>query len=114
GSTQRQVVLQLSNVLQGILAQDLLPSADRSRRVLAYAMMIATSAFRNETRENKITQLENTMQVSAKDGMILMDNHLAELYERCLITYDTAVSRARRADIIAKDNQSGKGQPVRR
>ena len=114
GSTQRQVILQLSNVLQGILAQDLLPSADRSRRVLAYEMMIATPAIRNGIRENKITQLENTMQVSAKDGMVLMDNYLAELYERCLITYDTAVSRARRADNIVKDNQPANGQPARR
>jgi twitching motility protein PilT len=104
----------LSNVLQGILAQDLLPSADRSRRVLAYEMMIATPAIRNGIRENKITQLENTMQVSAKDGMVLMDNYLAELYERCLITYDTAVSRARRADSIVKDNQPANGQPARR
>src|SRR5882762_10449070 len=78
-------------------------SADGSRRVLAYEMMIATPAIRNGIRENKITQLENTMQVSAKDGMMLMDNHLAELYERCLITYDTAVSRARRPDDIVKD-----------
>ena len=88
---------------EGILAQDLLPSADRSRRVLAYEMMIATPAIRNGIRENKITQLENTMQVSAKDGMVLMDNYLAELYERCLITYDTA-----------KDNQPANGQPARR
>ncbi len=114
GSTQRQVILQLSNVLQGILAQDLLPSADRTRRVLAYEMMIATPAIRNGIRENKITQLENTIQVSAKDGMVLMDNYLAELYERCLITYDTAVSRARRADNILKDNQPANGQPTRR
>jgi twitching motility protein PilT len=105
---------QLANVLQGILAQDLLPSADRTRRVLAYEMMIATPAIRNGIRENKITQLENTMQVSAKDGMVLMDNYLAELYERCLITYDTAVSRARRADNILKDNQPANGQPAHR
>src|SRR5262249_491453 len=40
GSAQRQIVLQLSNALQGIIAQDLLPAADRSRRVLAYEMLI--------------------------------------------------------------------------
>jgi hypothetical protein len=46
--------------------------------------------------------------------MMLMDNHLAELYERCLITYDTAITRARRADSIVKDNQPANGQPARR
>jgi len=113
GSTQRQVILQLANVLQGIIAQDLLPSADRKRRVLAYELMIATSAIRNGIRENKINQMENTLQMSAKDGMVLMDNYLAELYERCLITYDTAVSRARRPESIIKDNKRGNGLPSR-
>ncbi|HVM60256.1 MAG TPA: PilT/PilU family type 4a pilus ATPase [Verrucomicrobiae bacterium] len=113
GSTQRQVILQLANVLQGIIAQDLLPSADRSRRVLAYELMVATSAIRNGIRENKISQMENTLQMSAKDGMVLMDNYLAELYERCLITYDTAVSRARRPESIIKDNKPTNGRPSR-
>ena len=113
GSTQRQVIIQLANVLQGILAQDLLPSADRTRRVLAYELLVATPAVRNLIRENKVAQLENTMQVSAKDGMVLMDNCLADLYERCLITYDTALSRARRAENIAKGSKTPNGQPLR-
>jgi len=114
GSTQRQVIIQLANVLQGILAQDLLPSADRTRRVLAYELLIATPAVRNLIRENKISQLENTMQVSAKEGMVLMDNCLADLYDRCLITYDTALSRARRAENVAKGGHATNGQPARR
>jgi twitching motility protein PilT len=114
GSTQRQVIIQLANVLQGILAQDLLPSADRTHRVLAYELLTATPAVRNLIRENKVAQLENTMQVSAKEGMVLMDNCLADLYDRCLITYDTALSRARRAENIAKGGHATNGQPARR
>ena len=114
GSTQRQVIMQLANVLQGIVAQDLMPSADRTRRVLAYELLVATPAIRNLIRENKIAQLENTMQVSAKDGMVLMDNCLAELYERCLITYDTALSRARRAENILKQARSTDEPPLHR
>jgi len=102
GSAQRQVVLQLANALQGIIAQDLLPSAERMRRVLAYELLIATVAVRNLIRENQLHNLENVIQMGRKDGMVLMDNQLYELYCKCEITYDTAVSRARHPDRITR------------
>src|SRR5881397_2847356 len=58
GSAQRQIVLQLANALQGIIAQELLPSVDRSRRVLAYELLVANGAVRNLIRENNLHQLE--------------------------------------------------------
>jgi twitching motility protein PilT len=100
GSAQRQIILQLANALQGIIAQDLLPAADRTRRVLAYELLTANGAVRNLIRENQLHQLENTLQMGRKDGMVLMDNCLYDLYCKCLITYDTAVSRARHPDRI--------------
>ena len=102
GSAQRQIVLQLANALQGIIAQELLPAADRTRRVLAYELVVANSAVRNLIRENQLHQIENTIQTGRKEGMTLMDNCLHELYCKCLITYDTAVSRARHPDRIAR------------
>ena len=102
GSAQRQIVLQLSNALQGIIAQDLLPATDRSRRVLAYELLMANGAVRNIIRENQLHHLENTLQTGRKDGMVLMDNCLYDLYCKCLISYDTAVSRARQPDRIIR------------
>jgi twitching motility protein PilT len=102
GSAQRQIILQLANALQGIISQDLLPAADRSRRVLAYEMLVASGAVRNLIRENQIHHLENTMQMGRKEGMTLMDNCLYDLYCKCLISYDTAVSRARHPDRISQ------------
>ena len=105
GSSQRQIVLQLANALQGIVAQELLPAADRTRRVLAYELIVANGAVRNLIRENQIHQLENTIQTGRKEGMTLMDNCLYDLYCKCQITYDTALSRARHPDqIIRKKN----------
>lgn len=98
GAAQRQVILQLANSLQGIIAQELLPSMDRSRRVLAYELLLASSAIRAIIRDNQLHQLGNIMQTSARDGMVLMDNCLHDLYAKCLISYDTAVSRARNQD----------------
>lgn len=105
GSAQRQVVLQLANALQGIISQDLVPSADRTRRVLAYELVIATNAVRNLIRENQLHFLENTIQTGAKEGMMLMDNCLYDLYCKCLISYDTAMSRARHPDRINRKKE---------
>lgn len=102
GNSQRQIVMQLSNSLQGIIAQELLPAADRTRRVLAYELLIANGAVRNLIRENQLHQMENTIQMSRKEGMVLMDNCLHDLYCKCLVTYDTAVSRARQPDRIIR------------
>ena len=102
GSAPRQIVLQLANALQGIIAQELLPSVERSRRVLAYELLVASGAVRNLIRENNLHMLENCIQTGGKDGMVLMDACLYDLYSRCQISYDTALSRARNPDRIAK------------
>jgi twitching motility protein PilT len=102
GNAQRQIVLQLANTLQGVISQDLLPAADRSRRVLAYEVLVANNAVRATIRESHLHQLENTIQTSGKEGMVLMDNCLYDLYCKCLISYDTAVSRARHPDRITR------------
>lgn len=102
GNAQRQIILQLANALQGIISQDLLPAADRSRRVLAYELLVVNGAVRNLIRENQLHQLENLLQTGRKEGMVLMDNCLYDLYCKCLISYDTAVSRARHPDRIVR------------
>ena len=102
GSLQRQIVMQLANSLQGIIAQDLLPAIDRSRRVLAYEVLIATNAVRNLIRENNKHMLDTAMQTGGKEGMVLMDACLYDLYCRCVISYDTAMSRARNPERISK------------
>ncbi|HEX3626221.1 MAG TPA: PilT/PilU family type 4a pilus ATPase [Verrucomicrobiae bacterium] len=103
GNMQRQIIQQLANALQGIISQELLPAADRSRRVLAYELLIANNAVRNLIRDGQLHHMENTIQTSRKDGMVLMDNCLYDLYCKCLITYDTAMSRARNPERIQKN-----------
>lgn len=105
GNAQRQIIIQLSNTIQGIIAQELLPSAERSGRVLAYELVVGTGAVRRLIRDNQLHQLENVIQTGRKEGMTLMDNCLHELYTRCRITYDTALSRARDPDKIAKKEE---------
>lgn len=107
GATQRQIVLQLANTLQGIIAQDLLPSVDRNRRVLAYELLLANGAVRNIIRDNGLHQLENIIQMGRKEGMVLKDNCLHDLYLKCLISYDVAVGHARHPDAVVRSREGG-------
>jgi twitching motility protein PilT len=102
GSTQRQVIMQLANSLQGIITQELIPSSDRAKRVLAYELLVATGAVRNLIRENHLHMLDNVLQTGARDGMVLMDTCLHQLYCKCLISYDSAVSRARHPERLTQ------------
>jgi len=61
---------------------------------------VASGAVRNLIRENQFHHMENIIQTGRKEGMVLMDNCLYDLYCKCAITYDTALSRARHPDRI--------------
>jgi twitching motility protein PilT len=99
---QRQVTLQLANVLQGVITQDLIPTADRKGRTLAYEVMIGTPAVRACIREDKLQMLYNVIETGRKDGMVTMDQVLLDLYQRGVITYDAAISRARMPERFAR------------
>jgi twitching motility protein PilT len=75
--------------------------------VLAYELLLANAAVRNLIRESNLHQLENTIQTGGKEGMVLMDNCLHDLYCRCQISYDTALSRARHPEQITRLAKSG-------
>lgn len=90
---QEQIVLQLANSLQGILAQQLVPSIDKKQRVLAYEMLLATPAVRNIIRSNEGHKLYTILETANKQGMCTMDSTLCMHYDRGEISYDALLSR---------------------
>jgi twitching motility protein PilT len=90
---QQQVRVQLAVTLQGVVTQQLLPTADGMGRVAAAEIMMATPAIQNLIREAKIHQIYSSMQAGAKHGMHTMDQHLTELVRAGRITYETAADR---------------------
>ena len=102
GDQQKQIILQLANSLQAVITQDLIPRADRRGRALAYEVMVANAAVRNTIRENNLHQLYNQVETGRKDGMNTLDQCLQDLYQRAVITYDAALSRARSPDRFAR------------
>ena len=91
---QKQVRMQLSIALQGIVTQQLLPTADGSGRVVACEVLIPTPAVRNLIREGKTHQIYSAIQTSGSLGMQTMDAHLAQLVRMGKITQDLAERRA--------------------
>ena len=88
---QDQVRNQLANMLQGIIAQTLVPSADRKSRVAAVEVLLGTDAVKNLIRSCKIQQMESTMQGASKIGMQTLTKSLARLYKSGEISYETAL-----------------------
>lgn len=91
---QQQIRVQLASVIQAIISQQLLPKADGKGRVGAYEIMIATPAIRNLIREDKIHQIDTSIQTGAKLQMQTMDSSLIDLYTRGLILKDVALTQA--------------------
>jgi twitching motility protein PilT len=92
---QSQVRAQLSFVLEGVMCQSLLPRANGPGRALALELMVPNPAIRNLIREDKIHQIYSQMQIGQqKFGMQTMNQSLASLYQRRLITLDDAMARS--------------------
>jgi len=92
---QQQIKIQLSGCLQAIISQVLLPRADKEGRILATEILIATPAIRALIREQRTEQIPSSIQTGAQFGMQSMDKALKELYQKGLISYETALSQAK-------------------
>ena len=92
---QSQIRTQLSLVLEGIVCQALLPKANGQGRVVSLEVLVPTPAVRNLIREDKIHQIYSAMQTGQeKVGMQTMNQSLASLYMKRLITLETALNAA--------------------
>ena len=90
---QEQIRAQLSTTLRGIISQQLLPRKDGGR-VAAREVLLVTPAIANLIREGKTYNIPNAIQTGQKLGMITMDQHLSELYDKGIVSYEDAVSKA--------------------
>ncbi len=90
---QDQVRAQLALVLEGVLCQQLIPTADGQGRAMALEILVATPAIRNLIREEKIHQIYSAMQAGQKFGMQTMNQSLAGLVQRRRIAREEALNR---------------------
>ena len=76
----------LASLLLGVLCQALVPRTDGSGRVAAVEVMLASGAVRNLIRDGKLYQLPNVIRTNAEMGMVTLDQALADLYLRGMIS----------------------------
>ena len=107
---QAQIRTQLSLVIEGIVCQSLLPKADGKGRVVSLEILVPTAGIRNLIREDKVHQIYSAMQTGQeKLGMQTMNQSLATLYFKRLITLDTAMNSSSNRDELQEMISRGAG-----
>jgi twitching motility protein PilT len=95
---QGQIRTQLAGTIQGVVAQGLLPTADGQGRVPAIEILLPDDAVRNLIRQAKLEQIYSVMQTNTGRGMQTMEQSLADLVLRRVVTRELALSRSSRAE----------------
>jgi twitching motility protein PilT len=99
---QPQIRQQLSLALLGVVAQQLLPAADGVGRYPAVEIMMATDAIRNLIRRGEDHQLRSQISMGRVEGMITMEQSLAELVRAGRILRETAYAHCFREDDLRR------------
>jgi twitching motility protein PilT len=97
---QQQIRIQLAEVLEGVIAQQLMPRSDTNGRVAAFEVLLSTTAVRSMIREGKTYQIPSIIQTGKKEGMQTMDESISTLYYWNRISSQTAVRFALDADAM--------------
>ncbi len=98
---QDQVKLQLSNVLEAVVSQRLIPAISGTRLV-ATECLVATNAVKTAIREGKTHQIRSIIQTSADSGMYTLETSLAAMVKDNRITLDTALSYSMSPDELTR------------
>ena len=88
----------LSESLRAVISQTLLKTRDGNGRVAAHEILISTPAVRNLIRENKIAQINSTLQTGQTHGMQTLDQSLQALVRQGVISPDVARSKGQHVD----------------
>jgi len=95
---QEQVRVQIAATLQGVVTQALVPTADGVGRVPALEILLPDDAVRNMIRQGKVEQIYSVMQTGTSKGMQTMEQSLAELTMKRVITKEMALQRSSRPE----------------
>jgi len=106
---QEMVRTQLAGNLVAVISQALVPKKGGKGRIAAYEIMLMNNAISNLIRENKSFRIDSTIQTSAKDGMILLDDYLLKLYQADIIDFANMMTYAKDANYLQRRVQESGG-----
>jgi twitching motility protein PilT len=92
---QSQIIAQLANALQAIVAQRLLRRVDGGGRVVCTEVMVMNDGIRALLRDRRFQQVLSMIEIGAKDGMITFDESVSGLYAAGVISRDEALINVR-------------------
>ncbi len=95
-----QVLLDLSFNLKAVIAQQLIPSVDGTRRHVGLETLINTPLVQEKIRKGKIEELKSIMKDSTHHGMVTFDQSLLALYQDGCISYEEALRHADSANDV--------------
>jgi twitching motility protein PilT len=110
GAQQEQVRVQIAATLQGVVTQTLLPRADGSGRIPAVEILFPDDAVRNLIRQGKVEQIYSIMQTGTNRGMQTLEQALADVVVRGLVSEEIALNRSSRPEQLAGLLKRGGGQ----
>lgn len=98
---QGQIRQQLAATVQAVISQRLMPRL-QGGRIAGFEIMLASGAIKNLIREGKTYQIDNVIQTSADQGMMLFETNLAALVQKGSISNEVAMEYAFRPDELAR------------
>lgn len=104
---QPQIRAMLSEALRGVIAQQLLRTADNKARVAAVEVLIGSPALSNIVREGKTNLIASYMQAGISEGMQTMDMALIKLVQEKRVTLEAAVEKAIDKNLVATKVRGG-------
>lgn len=110
---QPQIRLTLSEVIVGVVSQQLIRRMDGKGRVAALEILVGNHAVAHLIREGKSHQVNNVIMTGKKEGMQLMDSHLKELIDRRVVSPEEAARFATEPEtILAYGDAATRTKPV--
>lgn len=91
---QDQIRIQLSNSLQGVVSQTLVPLKADGGRIVATEVLVCHSGVKNVIRTGKTHQVYSLIQTGAAEGMKLLDQSLMELVKQGMVTEEQALAKS--------------------
>lgn len=105
---QQQIRIQLSQVIEAVISQALVPRIDGGRAA-AFEIMLASHTIKKYIRDEKVFEIPVTMEVSRPEGMQTLDQSLADLVSRKVVTLEDALMKSRDPAKLHKLLQSRSG-----
>ncbi len=109
---QQQIRMQLAIGLVGVISQRLVRRADRKGMVAAFEILVGTSAVRALIREAKTFQLPSFLQTGLKQGMITLEQSLANLVLQGIVRLEDALVEANQPEYLEELVREGRQREV--